>query len=275
MNRTEAVLSCTRLKLYPPADVERLREQFESAQPFPHLVLDGFFDSTVMNGLLADLPPLSEEQWVHQEFDCMVKWSLRSAVELETHAFQFVACLHSAGFLYFLSEITGVKALLPDPYLGGAGYHLVPEGGKFDVHVDRSTDFHCGLRRRLALVTFINKDWDPAWGGQLELWNEDGTACMKVIEPFWGRVVLMEIGDKNYHAVRQLKTGSGVYRKSFMTYFHTVDSNVVFHTSIFAPKLYQEKRSAVFNLTKQLLPPVLVTMLSKVKRWTMSSSVRG
>jgi Rps23 Pro-64 3,4-dihydroxylase Tpa1-like proline 4-hydroxylase len=93
--------------------------------------------------------------------------------------------LHSAAFSFFLAEITGIEALCQTHTLvGPAGYSVMHEGGKAGVHADPNTDMHCGLQRRLAMFVYLNKAWQPGYGGQLELWNADGTRCEKAIEPF-------------------------------------------------------------------------------------------
>ena len=100
---------------------------------------------------------------------------------------------------------------------------------------------HCGLQRRLAMLVYLNKAWQPEFGGQLELWNQDGTRCEKVIEPIFNRTVIFEIADSNFHAVRPVASGSGAARKAFAAYFHTVDGSIVPHNSVYAPSIYQDR----------------------------------
>jgi hypothetical protein len=262
-SRTAEVLSYIPYALSPAGSVSDLLASYKSAKPFPHHVFDNLFPDEVLDGLLAELPPLTSEKWVHERHEQFVKSNLRSAVDLGDKSYQFVAMLHSAAFLYFLSEITGVKALLGDPYLSGGGYHVVPEGGKFDVHADRNTDHNSGLHRRLAMLVYLNKGWKPEYGGQLELWNQDGTQCEKVVEPVFNRTVIFEIEDKNFHGVRPVVGGHGRSRKSFACYFHTVGKNLVFHNSIYAPKIFQEKKSLLKILAHEALPPFLFRALKK------------
>ena len=116
-DRTTAVLSSLRCNLSLPKSLEDLLEDYRTAHPFPYLVLDNIFPSERLDALLNELPPPSSPKWVNERHDRMIKSNLRSAVDLSDEAFRFAATLHSASFLYFLSEITGIEALLPDPYL--------------------------------------------------------------------------------------------------------------------------------------------------------------
>ncbi len=263
-DRTTTVLSYLRLQLKLTKSVEELQDIFKTAAPYPHLVLDDVFPSETLDALLNELPPLNSDKWVHERHDRLVKSNLRSAVDLGDHAFQFAAVLHSAGFLYFLSEITGVRPLLPDPYLSGAGYAVVPEGGRFDVHADRNVDQHSGLERRLAMLIYLNKNWKTEYGGQLELWDQNGTKCERVIEPVFNRTVLFEIGDKNFHAVRPVTDGLGVRRHSFQIYFHSVGNKFLGHNSIYAPPVYQTKGPLGRRIARETLPPFIMRNLTKV-----------
>jgi hypothetical protein len=264
-SRTTTVLSYLRCEISLQKSVENLLHDYQHAEPFPHLVLDNLFPAETLNALLDELPPLSSERWVHDRRDQLIKSNLRSAVDLGDQGFQFASILHSAGFLYFLSEITGIKALLPDPYLTGAGYHVVPEGGKFDVHVDRNMDHFSGLQRRLAMLIYLNRDWKSEYGGQLELWDKNGSRCERVIEPVFNRTVIFEIGDCNFHAIRAVAPGRDLSRRSFAAYFHTVGNQLVVHNSIYAPKIFQDKGPLLGRLVRDTLPPFVLRTLKTLR----------
>ncbi len=105
------------------------------------------------------------------------------------------APLHSAPSLYFLSEITGVWQLLPDPYLQGAGHAVMRRGDFFEVHADRSVAYDTGRVRGLALIAFLNEDWSADFAGNLELWDAEGKAC--------------EVAHPNYHGVAAAHLSGG------------------------------------------------------------------
>jgi hypothetical protein len=264
--RTADVLSLLRMPVSINKSVDELLHEYQSAKPFPYHVLDNLFPTAMLDSLLDELPPFTSEKWVHERYDTLVKSNLRSATDLGDQAYQFTSFLHSAGFLYFLTAITGIKALLPDPYLTGGGYHVVPSGGKFDVHADRNTDHHSGLERRLAMLIYLNKDWSPECGGQLELWNADGSKCEKVLDPLYNRTVIFEIGDKNFHAVRPVPAGLDFKRRSFAIYFHTVGKNLVMHNSLYAPKIFQDKEPVFRRVVRDSVPPILLRELKKFKK---------
>ena len=87
------------------------------------------------------------------------------------------AALASPQFLSDLSYITGIPALLADPELVGGGIHVTGPGGRLDVHVDFNYIESRKLHRRLNLLLYLNPVWDEQWGGHIQLWNKDVTAC--------------------------------------------------------------------------------------------------
>jgi len=265
-DRTSAVLSFVRCNLSFSRSVSDLSDDYRHAKPFPHLVLDGLFPPDRLDALLDELPPTSSENWVHERHQGFVKSNFRSAVYLGEHGYAFLSMLHSAAFLYFLTEVTGIKALIPDPYLREAGYHVMEDGGRFEVHADSNTDHYCGLHRRLALIVYLNKDWRPDLGGQLELWNRDATRCEKVIEPMFNRTVIFEVADNNFHAVRPVVPGLGVRRKSFAAYFHTVGLDLEFHNSIYSPSFYRDRDPLMRRVVRATLPPFIWGALKELKK---------
>lgn len=263
--RTAEILGFCRLKLNLTKSLEDLRQEYLSGYPFPHLVLDNLFPTGSVDAVLSELSALSDDRWIRESRATLVKSNMRSAIDLGDDGFQFVSVLNSAGFLHFVSEISGVKGLLPDPYLTGAGYTAMGEGGKFSVHADRNTDHYSGLERRLVMLIYLNKDWSTELGGQLELWSKDGLRFEKSIEPIFNRTVIFEIADDHFHAVRPVTNGSERARLAFMSYYHTVGRDVVPHFSIYAPGVFQEQPSLWKKIVKEALPPFVFRALKKMK----------
>jgi hypothetical protein len=253
-----------------PASIKSLSSNYRSARPFPHLVLDNLFSEDLLDDVVHEMLPPGEANWVNHDDDHIVQFNLRSAVDLGESGAKLVAFLHSAKFLYFLSEVTGIWELLPDPYLQGAGYHRIPRGGKLDVHADRNTLYSTGLIRRLSLLIYLNKDWKPEYGGQLELWSKGGKRREVIIEPTFNRTAIFEITDENYHGVPSVVgCPEGRSRNCFVAYYHTVEfpgiKKVKPHTSIYAPSMYQQKKTGFRQLIKDLVPPIILRVVRKVR----------
>lgn len=272
-NHLSGIMSVLKDKISLPDTPENLGHAYKTAKPFPHLIIDNMFPSSQLDKLAAEMRPLTTDHWVHEDSEHLKKINLRSAVDLGEHGFQHTSFLHSAGFLYFLSELTGIWELLPDPYLQGAGYHIIPQGGKFDVHVDRNTAYETGLNRRITLITYLNKSWEHEYGGQLELWNADGSRCEVVVEPIFNRTIIFEIADNNYHGVpKPVAAPRGRSRNSFAVYYHTAagknQKDFTPHGSLYAPSFYSsDKNVSTFRRTvKDLTPPILVRGFRRLQK---------
>jgi SM-20-related protein len=63
-------------------------------------------------------------------------------------------------------------------------YAWYPQGAGYVRHVDQSLD---SAARRMSLILYLNENWEPADGGELELYDEHG-GCRRV-EPCAGRLV--------------------------------------------------------------------------------------
>jgi len=252
-----------------PKGVGELKVSYETAQPYPHLVFQDLFPDELLWGVKREIPPIGSSNWVHHDDDHQNKFGLRSSLALGEKGAQLASILHSPGFLYFLSEVTGIWGLLPDPYLQGAGYSVMPIGAKFDVHIDRKTDYVTGLRRRLALIVYLNEDWKPEYGGQLELWNKQGTQCEVVIQPGFNTTALFEVADGNYHGnPNPIACPPGRTRNSFMVYYHTVPSEGQVGTdllsSVFAPSFYK-KKFRMRTLLRDWTPPVVFRAVNRLR----------
>lgn len=250
-------------------DTAALRASWDGAKPFKHIILDDTFDNSLLDRVCQEIPRIDDETWVRENDERIKQFNHRSPVTLSEAASELVTLLHSAAFLYFLSEMTGIWELLPDPYLQGASYHVVPRGGFFDVHVDRNVAYSTGLTRRLALMLYLNKGWKTEYGGQFELWNETGTQRVKSVEPVFNRCLIFEVTDTSYHGLPvPVACPPGQTRNSFAVYYHTVakpgNGATKEHTSVYAPASYRQKSFSVRNLARDLTPPLLFRTAKKL-----------
>ena len=136
-------------------------------------------------------------------------------------AAEMIAFLQSPEWLRFLSDLTGIDGLMPDPTLLGGGIHKTLRGGHLEVHADFNIQPQLQLHRRINVLLYLNPTWEKDWGGQLELWDREMTACVKSIEPISNRMVIFNITDEAFHGhPRPLKTSQ---RLSLALYYYTKD----------------------------------------------------
>jgi len=244
-----------------------LAARFQRGNPYPHLVLDNMFDPALLEAVSSEMSHTRDKDWLHHNTGEFEKLGQKSAASLQAAGFELFCLLQSAPFLYFLSEITGMWNLLADPYLHGAGFSIIPSHAKFDVHVDLNADTTNGLTRRLVLIVYLNHDWKPEYGGQLELWDEQAQHRVTSMEPVFNRTVLMEISESAYHGIAPVVEPTGRSRNSFMVYYNTAgeilgkDQGV--HSSMYAPSCYRQKPTFK-TVLRRWTPPAIFDFVRRI-----------
>lgn len=209
------------------ADQNTEAKVYQTGDPFPHIVIDDFFDNQALLDVVAELPSPSDFGGLFsaalprlQEH----KFAWRDLARFGPNSLRLVNYLGCKPFLDYLTALTGIEGLLPDPYLQGAGFHLVKRGGKLAVHADFNLHRQTNLYRRINVLVYLNEDWDAAWGGNLELWTTDMTRCARVVEPIFNRMVIFSTTPTSYHGHPDpLECPSQTVRKSLALYYYTAE----------------------------------------------------
>jgi hypothetical protein len=252
--------------------VEALRTSYRDAKPFPHVVVENMFPAEFLDSLLVEIAGMGRDRWKNIEQDTRERTlRMRSAAEMGAAGDRLLGIVHSAAFLYLLSEVTGIPQLLPDPYLQGSGYAVMRRSDYFSVHSDRNVAYETGLVRRLAMIIFLNKSWPPEYHGELELWSHDAKRCDVSITPLYNKTIIFEVANPNFHGVpTPLACPPDRMRQSFILYYHTTASKdgpqVKPHTSIFAPRRYGSNRATVKSVLRDLVPPLVIRAVRRLRK---------
>ena len=108
--------------------------------------------------------------------------------------------LSSERFVSFVSEVTGIPDLHADDVMDGGGLHRSLPGGFLNMHSDFSAHHSKpGWRRRVNLLLYLNPEWQPEWGGALELWSKDMQRCVTRVEPKANRILLFTTDADSFH----------------------------------------------------------------------------
>lgn len=208
---------------------KRYSKKFSEAEPFPHIVLDNWCDTVLAYDLLEDLDNSNFDDWdKRDDSDIQVKWrsNWKSDNEVPEETLRAIQDLNSGDFLRFLSDVSGIQGLIPDPYLCGGGFNVINRGGVLAVHADGNWHDLMGLHRRLNVIIYLNEEWEDEWGGQLELWSktEDNKPdkCVTKISPIFNRMVIFKTDDFSFHGhPTPLNCPEDKCRKSLILYYYT------------------------------------------------------
>lgn len=265
------------------ADLHKLaretKEEYQSANPFPYIYFDDFFDPAFLSKVLDEFPDLEKKKEIHYSNPNEEKLATRGEYSFQENTRKLVHYLNSQPFLEFLNELTGIKeTLVPDPYFEGGGFHQIKPGGFLKVHVDFHKHRKMNLDRRLNLLIYLNKDWKEEYGGHFELWKTDMSECGARIAPLFNRVALFSTTDTSYHGhPDKLTCPPDRSRKSLALYYYTngrsdsVDTVTGKRiTTTFASRKGQDSpRMKVYNtavnLANDFLPPIVVRTIKKFR----------
>ena len=262
-----------------------LAEEYQSAQPFPHIALDNFLPLDVMDALHADFPQPDSDVWTKLPTDDQRgKWAANDEARVPGGLRNLIAELNSSTFLKFLERMTGIEELIVDAKMSGGGLHRIERGGKLSVHLDFSHNPANKLNRRLNLLLYFNKDWKEDYGGALELWHwgkdkADRRAEAKIY-PIYNRCAIFSTSPKSWHGHPEpLASPEGLGRQSLAMYYFSngrpaeeeVEHNTLFRstTDEATPLGTHLVRAASSGLMKDLMPPIAYKGLRRI--WNQKS----
>lgn len=190
--------------------------------PFRHIVADGLFDDALLSEAAEQFPPDNSTLWFQCGSPLEKKFYCNRVDLLEPVVSALVRRLNRLDVARVVGKVMGIRGLVVDPSLHGAGLHMMEPGGKRDVHLDVTEHPRLPLRRRVNLVLYLNDYWQDAWGGALELWDPTLTRSFVRISPNFNRLVLFEVHDRAYHGhPHPLASASGCSSSSIALSFHT------------------------------------------------------
>lgn len=198
-----------------------LHDAYIKAKPFPHVVIDDFLDASVLRDIAANYPARDGKAFFDRAQE-RLKYQYHAGETVHAATRNLLAELNGQAFLRFLSELTGIGGLVSDPYFVGGGLHETLSGGHLSVHADFNIHGTMKVERRLNLLIYLNDEWPPAFGGDLELWDRGMVAAEARISPLMGRAVIFNTSLDSYHGVPDpVACPPERSRKSIATYYYT------------------------------------------------------
>jgi len=249
---------------------------YQSAKPFPNIYFDHFFVPEFLNEVLDEFPDLSlnATNSISYHDNNQIKLASKGEYKFGDKTKDFVHFLNSQPFLEFLTNLTGIEALIPDPYFEGGGFHEIKPGGLLKIHADFNKHRITNLDRRLNVLIYLNKDWEELYGGNFELWDAEMKGCEKKILPLFNRMAIFTTTDFSFHGHPDpLKCPQGRSRKSLALYYYTngrpdyeINPGLEKHSTLFKarPKL-DERGITLKGMIKEITPPIIYNSIKRIK----------
>jgi hypothetical protein len=256
-----------------------LAEDYRSAEPFPHIVLDNFLPEPVARLALEHFPAqtLRSDRVFEMGYAGLHKRQILPE-DCDAPARQLFHFFNSRQMLEFLEGLSTIQGLLPDPYFVGGGYHETSRGGKLGVHADFRINDQLHLHRRMNVIIYLNERWQDEWGGFLELWDRGMTAKVRAVAPLFNRCVIFNTDADSFHGHPDpLATPEDVLRRSIALYYYTASraiyeevpsTSTIYHARPGDDKETQrEARSLRLDQhLRQWTPPALLRYVQAIRR---------
>lgn len=205
-----------------------LHARFSAAQPFRHVVIDGFFTDEFCGRLMEEFPAFDEKLAVNEDGVVGGKAVREQIRDIGPAYAELDTLVQSKAFRELVGDITGIPGLQFDPHYFGGGTHENLDGQSLDAHVDFNRHPVTRQHRRLNLIVYLNPEWRDEWGGSIQLHRDPYRPPSKdditVVTPLANRCVIFETNDHSWHGFRRIdlpEDRKHLSRRSFALYYYT------------------------------------------------------
>lgn len=197
-------------------DSVALSAAWSGSGPVRHVVVDSVLPEETARAVAEAFPPherlgrydsLKERKSIGVDMD-----DYDPLLKEITFAFQDPRVLRA------VQGITGIAELAPDANLYSSGLSSMGDGDYLNPHIDNSGNPLLGQYRRVNALYYVAPDWDPARGGNLELWDAK-RAHPLLVEPRFNRLVLMNTNRTSFHSVDPIR-GAGSLRRNCVSNYY-------------------------------------------------------
>jgi Rps23 Pro-64 3,4-dihydroxylase Tpa1-like proline 4-hydroxylase len=204
-----------------------LSRRYQENRPYPHIHLTDFLDDEVVRKIAAEFPKPTDTSWIQYRHYNENKLGKTNRAEFPPLIGRLIDEFNNPEFVAWLSELTGIAGLMPDPSLEGGGMHQTERGGFLNMHADFTHHHHHpNWHRRCNLILYLNEGWKPEWKGAIELWDREMKSCVVQVPPLLNHVVIFNTTNESYHGYPEpISPPEGVTRKSLALYYYTEEKD--------------------------------------------------
>lgn len=236
-------------------DWNQVKQEFHLAKPFNHVVIDNFFNEDVANQLSDDFPDYDDQNISKHENLLEDKRTMNSWGRFPKTTYKTFMWLGS-NLTENLKTLVDNNNLIFDYGLHGGGWHMHRNGGNNNVHLDYSVHPKLGLQRKLNVIVYLTRDWNPQWNGGLELWSHNEETKrpkdkIKSIDNIFNRCIIFDTTQNSWHGLpKKIECPAGIVRKSIAGYYLIPAEEYIDTRSraLFAPREDQIGNTEVENL---------------------------
>jgi len=204
-----------------------LSGEFLVAKPFNHIVIDDFWLPEIAEELYNEFPEYDDTKIWNAHYNNAIenKKACNHWDRFPRKTYQAFDFLGSSYFLEHVQAIANRPDLIMDFGLHGGGWHAHMNGGNLNMHLDYNVHPKLGLQRKINIIIYMSKDWQPCYGGGLEFWshNEETNQPLehvKTIDIKFNRAVLFDTTQNSWHGLPlPLSCPDHMVRQSMAAYY--------------------------------------------------------
>lgn len=239
-------------------DWNQVKQEFHLAKPFNHVVIDDFFFPEIADTLSSEFP----------DYDASDINIYKNALENKrtmNHWDKFPPTTYRVFNIFGHDLVKEFRNLIDEENLwfdfglNGGGWHMHGRSGNNNIHLDYSIHPKLGMQRKLNIIVYLTKDWNPSWGGGLELWSHDENInrpkdLIKIVDNKYNRAIVFDTTQNSWHGLPKfISCPEGIIRKSLAGYYvKTAPSDVDNRgRALFVPREDQKDDPTIAELIRR------------------------
>lgn len=234
--------------MIPLSTTNRIIDSELQTDPFNHIVIDDFLEDHIADQLEKEFPAFNSKLWYVYDNPIEVKKTMNFWDRFPPTTYQLFWDFCDPYFTEILSDKFAKTYLYPDIGLNGGGWHIHGSGGKLNVHLDYSIHPKINMQRKVNIILYLSRNWQPNWGGTLELWSNDEETNkpkerIKNIDIKFNRAVIFDTTQNSWHGFNgSITCPPDHYRKSIAMYYVQYPDNTATdcHKATYSPSKQQE-----------------------------------
>jgi len=193
--------------------------------PVRHCIKKNFLPYDVAIGMYNEIKQIDNTLLKHFTRNGSNMYELIGNYNVIPIAFNLIGYLNSGSFLKSLEDVTGIKGLISDPYILGAGYSKIYNGDRIKVHTDFNWNDNLKLHRACSLIIYLSPDWKEEYGGALDFYDKFGENIVSTVPCLFNTCLIWNYNKFGFHGCTQpVQCPSDKFRAAFRLFYYTSNS---------------------------------------------------
>jgi len=200
------------------------------SKPYPILVFDNVFPTSLLLAAHATWPHLEWDNWHRYNDENSIKYGSKDGRQAPPASLTLLDMMSAFPLQDFLGPLGLSKCdFFPDFSYHAGGLHCIQPGGKLGCHIDALSHPLRHWSRVVNLILYVTPGWKVDWGGEFVLHNDD-KSFNSGIAPLFNRLVLFVPTNVAYHSVAPIDPKAST-RCALASFFWKQTNNAELNTT--------------------------------------------